>query len=196
MAKAGGNMRNLKKVVEKIVHENKIRTNIPAGMAAAGPPLGSMLGQRGLNIAAVCKDFNEKTKDIKTGVPIPTRIYVNSDRSYNIVTHQPPVTFFLKQAAGIQRASMEPAKEVCGMVTLKHVYEIARIKSSDPPLEEKSLEDICKMVIGIAHSCGIKVVKSLDPIEYQKFLEERKVIVEEQKKELQEKREAKLLRTA
>lgn len=82
------------------------------------------------------------------------------------------------------------------MVTLKHVYEIAKVKSTDPPLEAKSLEDICKMIIGTAHSCGIKVVKSLDPEEYQAFLEERKIIVEEQKKELLEKREAKLLRTA
>lgn len=36
----------------------------------------------------------------------------------------------------------------------------------------------------------------LDPVEYGKFLEERKAIVEEQKKELQEKKEARMLRTA
>lgn len=45
MAKAGGKMRNLKKVIDKIEHGNKIKTDIPAGLAAAGPPLGSMLGQ-------------------------------------------------------------------------------------------------------------------------------------------------------
>lgn len=45
MSKAGSKMRTMKKVVQKVNHGNLIRTNIPAGMAVAGPPLGPMLGQ-------------------------------------------------------------------------------------------------------------------------------------------------------
>ncbi|XP_073999042.1 mitochondrial ribosomal protein L11 [Rhodnius prolixus] len=195
MSKAGKVIKNISKKVEKVVHGNKIKTFIQAGLAAAGPPLGPILGQHGLNIATFCKDFNERTKDIKEGVPLPTRIYINPDRSYHMVIHKPPTTFLLKQAAGIQRAAMEPGREVCGKITLKHLYEIAKIKSEDPPMECLSLEEICKKFIGIAHSCGIEVVHSLDPAEYQKFLEERKDITAQQKKELQEKREAKMLRT-
>lgn len=86
--------------------------------------------------------------------------------------------------------------EVCGKVTLKHIYEIAKIKMEDPPNALRSEETMCKMMIAIAQSCGIEVVKDLDPDEYAKFLEERKIIVEEQRKELQEKKEAKLLRAA
>lgn len=51
------------------------------------------------------------------------------------------------------------------------------------------------MIIAIAKSCGIEVVQKLDPKEYAEFLETRKAVVEEQKRELQEMKEAKMLRT-
>ena len=54
---------------------------------------------------------------------------------------------------------------------------------------------MCQMLIGVARTCGVQIVRDLDPNEYSVFLEERKLVVEEQRKELQEKREAKMLRT-
>lgn len=57
------------------------------------------------------------------------------------------------------------------------------------------MEEICKAVIGTAHSCGIQVVRSLTSDDYAPFLEERRQIVENQELELQEARAAKLLRT-
>ncbi|XP_071532732.1 large ribosomal subunit protein uL11m isoform X2 [Panulirus ornatus] len=194
MSKAGAKMKMMKKVAQKVNHGNLIRTTVPAGMALAGPPLGPTLGQRGLNIAAFCKDFNARTAHYIEGVPLPCRITVRSDRSYDLVIHNPPATFFIKQAAGIQRGAMNPGKEVSGKITLKHIYEIAKIKQQDPPLQLTPLKQICELMIGVAHSCGIEVVKELDPKEYGEFLEERKLIVEQQLKEIQEKKEAKLLR--
>ncbi len=54
---------------------------------------------------------------------------------------------------------------------------------------------MCEMLVGVARTCGIEVVDRLDPVEYQKFLDERKIVVDDQRKELQEAREAKMLRT-
>lgn len=60
----------------------------------------------------------------------------------------------------------------------------------------KSEFELCNMLIGVARSCGVEVVRDLDPAEYGEFLKERKVIEEQQRKELQEKKEAKMLRTS
>lgn len=99
--------------------------------------------QRGINIAAFCKDFNERTKDLKPGIPLPCRVFVNADRTYNLEIHSPPATFLLKQAAGIQRGAMFPGKETTGKITLKHLYEIAQIKLKDPPNVMLSAEVYC-----------------------------------------------------
>lgn len=90
---------------------------------------------------------------------------------------------------------MYPKKEVAGKITLKHLYEIAAIKIQDPPNALLTLQQMCEMLVGVARTCGIQIVRDLDPEEYGKFLEERKAVVDEQKKELLEKREAKMLRT-
>lgn len=62
-------------------------------------------------------------------------------------------------------------------------------------METRSLEDLCNMVIGSARTCGIEVVREINPTEYKEFLAERKIVEEQQRKELQEKKEAKMLRT-
>ena len=53
---------------------------------------------------------------------------------------------------------MQPGKETVGEVSLKHVYDIARIKQTETRLAGLSLEGLCKSVIAQAKSIGVAVV--------------------------------------
>ncbi|XP_077262980.1 mitochondrial ribosomal protein L11 [Temnothorax americanus] len=194
MSKTMGRMKMGRKLIEKIDHSSKLRVDIPAGMASSAPPLGSQLGQRNINIENFCKDFNKRTANIKEGIPLPCRVKVHSDRTYDLVIHKPPTTYYLKQAAGIQKGRIKKG-EVAGKITLKHLYEIAKIKIEDPPNALLTLERMCELIIGSARTCGIEIVRDIDPIEYAQFLKDREAAIAEYQEQLRLAKESKVLRT-
>lgn len=76
-----------------------------------------------------------------------------------------------------------------------HAIQSSSNRKQIPKFLLSFVQQMCQMLVGVAQSCGIEIVDRLDPEEYQQFLEERKVVVENQRKELQETRDAKMLRT-
>ncbi|KAI8328779.1 50S ribosomal protein L11 [Chlamydoabsidia padenii] len=135
-----------------------VRLLVSAGKASPQPPVGPALGARGVKSMDFCKQFNDKTKHIATDTPIPTVITIKPDRTFTFITKTPPTTFLLKRAAGIDKGAQKPGSEIVGQVSLKHVYEIAKLKQQDANLKHLSLESICGSIIGVAKSVGIQVV--------------------------------------
>jgi len=92
---------------------------------------------------------------------------------------------------------MEPGHQVAGVISLKHVYEIAKFKSNEINCAHKSMKELCINVINTANRNGIKIVKDdIDPEELAEFLEKRALINEEEVKIIAEKKAAKLMRAA
>jgi large subunit ribosomal protein L11 len=134
-----------------------IKLQIPAGKANPSPPVGPALGQRGLNIMEFCKAFNASTQSLEPGMPIPVVITAYSDRTFTFVTKTPPVSYFLKKAAGLPKGSQTPGRGTVGKVSLDQIREIAASKMVDMNCSE--LDSAVQMIVGSARSMGLEVVE-------------------------------------
>ena len=132
-----------------------IKLQIPAGQANPSPPVGPALGQHGVNIMEFCKQFNEQTKKLEAGMPIPVVISVYGDKSFTYITKTPPASVLLKKAAGIQKGSGTPNTEKVGAVTREQLEEIARIK--EPDLNAANMDAAVRIIAGSARSIGLEV---------------------------------------
>lgn len=132
-----------------------INITIPAKKATPTPPIGPALGAKKVNIPEFCKQFNEATKNFDEGTPIPVVISVYSDFSFTFVTKTPPVSFFIKKAAGLESGSSEAGKNIVGKLTSDQCQEIAKKKVGD--MNTKSVESAYRMVVGSARSMGIQI---------------------------------------
>ena len=122
-----------------------------AGKATPQPPVGSALGQRGLNLMNFCKAFNDETAKFKDTVPIrvraahrphrtpralrtrrckrlQVRVTAYADRTFTFQTQGPSSTYLLLKAAGIEKGADKPGYETVGKLSVKHIYEIAKVR--------------------------------------------------------------------
>lgn len=96
---------------------------------------------------------------------MPVRVVVRPDRSVHFDVRTPQTSWLLLNAAevpvgkkGKRKGATQPGHDVAGTVSLKHVYEIAKIKQSELRLSGLSLEGLCRSIIYQAKSIGLNVV--------------------------------------
>ncbi|KAJ1984628.1 mitochondrial 54S ribosomal protein YmL19 [Dimargaris verticillata] len=135
-----------------------LRLIVPAGKATPSGSIGPALGQRGVKSMDFCRQFNDQTKDLVAKTPLPVIININPDRTFTFTVRPPTTSYLLKQVAGVEKGATSPGHETIGTVSLKHIYEIAKIKKSDQALSHIDLHGVCRSIIGSARSIGIKVV--------------------------------------
>ena len=131
-----------------------IRLQIPAGQANPAPPVGSALGQYGVNIMGFCKEYNDRTTS-QSGSIIPAEITIYEDRSFTFITKMPPTADLLKKAFEVEKGASDPGREMVGTLSRDKLREIAELKAKD--LNAVNIEGAERIIEGTAKSMGIKV---------------------------------------
>ena len=87
-----------------------------------------------------------------------------TDRSFTFVVKPPPTTYFVKKAAGLPKMSKMPGHISAGRVSIKYLYEAAKVKHEvDPSLVEHDVEGVLRMMMGSCKAMGIEVVEDTLP---------------------------------
>ena len=139
-------------MAKKVIGNLKLR--IPAGRATAGPPVGSTLGQWGLNMMDFINPFNDATKDLM-GKDVIVHIQVFEDRTFAWKSLGQPVDDMIREKAGIQKGSAKPHAEKVGKLTRAQLQEIAEAKMEQ--LNAIDLDGAMKVVAGSARSMGVEI---------------------------------------
>jgi large subunit ribosomal protein L11 len=132
-----------------------VKLQIRAGQATPAPPVGTALGQHGVNIMEFCRQYNEQTQPF-AGQVIPVELTIYEDRSFTFITKQSPAAELIKQAAGIEKGSGEPNREKVARLTREQLRVIAERKMAD--LNANDVDAAMKIIAGTARSMGVEVV--------------------------------------
>jgi large subunit ribosomal protein L11 len=140
-------------MAQKVIKAN-LKMKIPAGKASAGPPVGSTLGQYGVNMMDFVTPFNEQTRDLKGTVTAHITIYDDRSMDFRVVSQ--PTDDLIRAALGIQKGSGRPNSEkLAQKLTDAQLTQIAEEKAKD--MNADDVEAVKKMVAGTARSMGIEI---------------------------------------
>lgn len=132
-----------------------LKLKIRGGQASAAPPVGSTLGQYGVNMMDFVAPFNDQTKD-RMGQNLTVHITIYDDRSMDWRVVGTPTDELILAALKVDKGSGEPNKvKLEKKLSQSQLSEIAQAKAVDMNAED--IESIKKMVAGTARSMGIEV---------------------------------------
>jgi large subunit ribosomal protein L11 len=132
-----------------------LKMKIKGGQASAAPPVGSTLGQYGVNMMDFITPFNEETKD-RMGQNLSVHISIYEDRTMGWRIVGTPTDELILSALKVDKGSGEPNKaKLEKALSQSQLTEIAEAKAKD--MNTDDIEAIKKMVAGTARSMGVLV---------------------------------------
>ncbi len=141
-------------MAEKAVKAN-LKMKIKAGQANPAPPVGSTLGQYGVNMMDFINPFNEQTKDMM-GAQLTVHITIYEDRTMKFRVVGTPTDDRIRAALKIDKGSGRPNSEkISKKLSQADLTKIAEDKAKD--MNTDDITAVKKMVAGTARSMGVEV---------------------------------------
>lgn len=134
--------------------KNIIFLFIRSQTAESGPPLGTVLGNLGINATKFCKDFNDFTKDLPSYFLLKVKIIILEDRSFNFFIFLPTTGFILSFLKIQQTLLISNKKIKKNIVFLKDLVQLAKFKFPELPLFNS-----VPIILGSVNSCSILILK-------------------------------------
>ena len=131
-----------------------LKLQIPGGGATPAPPVGSALGQYGVNIMDFVQAFNNDTAS-RQGETVPVEITIYEDNSFTFITKTAPASYLIKKAISLESGSPEPHKEKVGSISRDQLKNIAEVKMED--LNANDIDAAINIIAGTARSMGVTV---------------------------------------
>lgn len=132
-----------------------LKMKVRGGQASAAPPVGSTLGQYGVNMMDFINPFNEETKD-RMGQPMTVHITIYDDRTMSWRVVGTPTDELIMAALKIDKGSGEPNKtKLEKKLNQTQLTEIAAAKAED--MNTPDIEAVKRMVAGTARSMGVEI---------------------------------------
>lgn len=131
----------------------KIEVFLRSQLAEAGPPLGTILGNIGLNASRFCKEFNDFTKELPTYFFVRTVITVLQDKSFTIDVKLPNTGFIISLLRTEHSFTRNGRTFSESCISEKAVVQLAKFKFPRLPLK-LSIPIICGSVL----AAGVKII--------------------------------------
>lgn len=73
----------------------KLILYIKAGQAESGPPLGTILGNIGVQTVKFCKEFNDYTKELPSYFLLKVKILITENKNFSFSIEMPSIGFII-----------------------------------------------------------------------------------------------------
>lgn len=133
---------------------NVFKIMAPGGQATPAPPLGPVLGSKGVNPGQFIQKFNAATQQVK-GKVVGCIVTVYNDKSFELEIKNSPASVLILEAVGKEKGSGVPNKEKVGKLSKDALKKIAESKMAD--LNSQSVEAAMRVIAGTARSMGVTV---------------------------------------